>query len=146
MKNILFAAAIVLLTSSCSVGQPDIKYGSAECAHCRMNVMDKKFSAAITTDKGRSYVFDAAECMVPFVLTDAKVPETDVKNWYVADFAHPGVLIDATKAFYLHAPALKSPMNGNVAAFATAEDRTATEEEFPGEELDWDGAKKLLAE
>ena len=146
MKNLLFAAASVLLASSCSVGQPDINYGSAECAHCRMNVMDKKFAAAITTDKGRSYVFDAIECMVPFVLTDANVPEAVVKNWYVADFAHPGVLIDATNAFYLHAPKLKSPMNGNMAAFTTAADRTAAEAEFPGNELDWEGAKKLLAE
>lgn len=144
MKNPIFAAAIVLFASSCSVGQPDINYGSAECAHCRMNVMDKKFAAAITTDKGRSHVFDAVECMVPYVLTDANVSEAEVKNWYVADFAHPGALIDATKAFYLHAPKLRSPMNGNVAAFPTAAERTAAEAEFPGDELDWAAVKELF--
>jgi hypothetical protein len=37
-------------------------------------------------------------------------------------------------------------MNGDVAAFSTAADRTAAEAEYPGEELDWAGAKALLSE
>lgn len=146
MKNLLISATLALLASSCSVGQPKINYGHDECSNCRMNVMDKKFAAAITTVKGRNYVFDGPECMVPFVTKDAKVPEAEVKTWYVSDFAHPGALLDATTAFYLHSTKLHSPMNGDVAAFSTEAERTAAEEEFPGEELDWAGAKKLLSE
>ncbi|MGV9013506.1 MAG: nitrous oxide reductase accessory protein NosL [Flavobacteriales bacterium] len=146
MKNLIIGIAMSLLASSCSVGQPEIHYGHDECAHCRMNVMDKKFAAAISTVKGRSYVFDGPECMVPYVMTDAKVAEADVKTWYVTDFTHPGVLLDATKAYFLHSPKLRSPMNGNVAAFSTEGDRKAAEAEFPGEEMDWAGAKRLLAE
>ena len=71
---------MVLMMSSCSVGEPKINYGHDECAHCRMNVMAQKYAAAITTMKGRSYVFDDPECMVPFVVTDAKVPESDVNG------------------------------------------------------------------
>ena len=146
MKNLLVGTAMVLMMSSCSVGQPKINYGHDECAHCRMNVMDQKYAAAITTVKGRSYVFDDPECMVPFVVTDAKVPESDVKTWYVSDFAHPGTLLDATKAFYLHSPKLHSPMRGNMAAFSTEADRKAAESEFPGDVMDWTAAKVLLAE
>lgn len=146
MKNLLISATLVLLASGCSVGQPKINYGHDECAHCRMNVMDQKFAAAITTVKGRSYVFDGPECMVPFVVNDAKVPEGEVKNWYVADFAHPGALLDATTAFYLHSPELHSPMRGNTAAFSKETDRKAAEAQFPGDEMDWAGAKKLLSE
>ncbi len=146
MKNFLISASLVIMVSGCSVGQPKINYGHDECAHCRMNVMDQKFAAAISTVKGRSYVFDGPECMVPFVVNDAKVAESEVKAWYVADFAHPGTLIDATTAFYLHSPELHSPMRGNVAAFTSEADRKAVEGEFPGEEMDWAGAKKLLAE
>lgn len=146
MKNLLISATLVLLASRCSVGQPKVNYGHDECAHCRMNVMDRKYAAAITTVKGRSYVFDGPECMVPFVTMDANVPEAEVKTWYVSDFAHPGTLLHATTAFFLHSTALQSPMNGDVAAFSTAAERTAAEAEFPGEEMDWAGARKRLSQ
>lgn len=146
MKNLLPGTALVLLMSACGVGQPNINYGHDECAHCRMNVMEQKFAAAITTVKGRSYVFDDPECMVPFVVNDAKVAEAEVKTWYVADFAHPGKLLDATTAFYLQSPELRSPMRGNMAAFATEADREAAEQKFPGDKMDWATAKQRLAE
>ncbi|HMN06055.1 MAG TPA: nitrous oxide reductase accessory protein NosL [Flavobacteriales bacterium] len=146
MKNFLITAGLALLVTSCSVGQPEIKYGSSECAHCRMNVVDAKFGAAILTTKGRTYVFDAPECMVPFVGHNGQLVEEEVKGWYVSDFASPGTLIDATKAYYLHAPTLKSPMRGNVAAFATEEERKEASQHFPGDLLNWTAVKKMFAE
>ncbi len=146
MKNLLFATVLSLLGSGCSVGQPEIKYGADECAHCRMNVMDAKFAAAVQTVKGRSYVFDAPECMVPFVGPKGHLVEQEVKGWYVADFAHPGTLIDATKALYLHAPSLKSPMRGNVAAFSNEADRKEAMQHFPGTAMDWAAVKKLFTD
>ncbi|MCO6481822.1 MAG: nitrous oxide reductase accessory protein NosL [Flavobacteriales bacterium] len=138
--------ALVLFASGCSVGQPEIKYGSSECAHCRMNVVDAKFGAAIVTTKGRTYVFDAPECMVPFVGPNGQLVQQEVGGWYVSDFAHPGTLIDATKALYLHAPTLKSPMRGNVAAFATDDERKEAQKHFPGELMDWPAVQKLFSD
>jgi len=54
-------------------------------------------------------------------------------------------LIDATKAHYLSSPELRSPMNGNAAAFALEADRTAAAASFPGETLDWSAVRKRLA-
>jgi len=68
-----------------------------------------------------------------------------VKGWWVCDHAHPGTFIDATQAFYLHAATLHSPMNGNMAAFATAADRDAAAKDHPGETLDWSEARRLLS-
>jgi copper chaperone NosL len=135
---------MLTLLAACGVGQPKIDWGKAECAHCRMNVMDQHFGAAIITTKGRQYVFDSPECMVHFV-TGGAGATAEVANYHVADHAHPGTLIDATKAFYLHADDLRSPMGGNCAAFATAADREAAAKEHTGEALDWEGAKALLA-
>lgn len=146
MKHLLIATGLALMASGCTVGQPEIKYGADECAHCRMNVVDAKFGAAIQTVKGRNYIFDAPECMVPFTGPKGHLVEQEVKAWYVSDFAHPGTLLDATKAFYLHAPALKSPMRGNVAAFATEADRQVAMEHFPGEALDWPAVNKLFTD
>lgn len=146
MKELLFTLALAILATSCSVGQPKIDYGADECAHCRMNVVDAKFGAALQTTKGRNYVFDAPECMVPFVGPNGHLVKEEVAHWYVTDFAHPGTLIDATKAFYLHAPSLKSPMRGNVAAFATGADRQTAKQHFPGDDLDWQAVQKLFTD
>ncbi|MBV6404293.1 MAG: nitrous oxide reductase accessory protein NosL [Flavobacteriales bacterium] len=144
MKRALFAAALVLVAAGCSEGPPTIAYGADECAHCRMNVVDARFGAALRTLKGRTYVFDGPECMVPHVAKGA-VAEGQVAAWYVADMAHPGTLIDATTALYLHAPSLNSPMRGNVAAFANEADRKTAMEHFPGEALDWAAVKQMFS-
>lgn len=145
MKQLMMALALLLTLTNCSVGQPEVKYGQDECAYCRMNVVDAKFAAALQTTKGRTYVFDAPECMVPFVGPKGHLVPEEVAGWYVSDFAHPGQLIDAAQAFYLHSPELKSPMRGNVAAFASEADREEARQHFPGDVLDWSQVKKLFA-
>ena len=86
-----FLLFLPFLVSFASCGQtaPQIDYGKAECAHCRMNVVDQRFAAALVTQAGRQYVFDGPECMVPFV-AKGTVAEAQVASWYVCDHAHPG--------------------------------------------------------
>ncbi|HRH69595.1 MAG TPA: nitrous oxide reductase accessory protein NosL [Flavobacteriales bacterium] len=132
------------LSGACSTPEhPTIDYGKAECAYCRMNVMDRQFAAAIVTQQGRTYAFDSPECMVQHV-AEGRIAEDQVRGWWVCDHAQPGMLIDATTAHYLAAPSLKSPMNGNVAAFVSVAERTAATAAHPGEELDWKGMRKRL--
>lgn len=128
-----------LMLIACGKPSPSIDFGKAECAHCRMNVVDQKFAAAIVTTKGRQYVFDDLACMVQHV-ADGNIAENQVAAWYVCDHAHPGALIDATSAFYLSGPAFRSPMRGDVAAFAAEADRekARVEDAVP---LDWNGAR-----
>ncbi len=136
---------LVLLAStliSCGQAEPSIEFGKAECAHCRMNVVDRQFGAVITTQKGRQYVFDDVSCMVQFV-NEGTVAVDQVAGWYVCDHSRPGYLIDATSAFYLHGPAFRSPMRGDVAAFATAEAREQATTEG-GTPLDWAGAREAV--
>ena len=137
------SVAVLMIMGSCTQDGPRIHYGKAECANCRMNVVDQRFAAAIITKAGRLYVFDDAVCMVPFVI-GGTVAEDQVAGWYVCDHAHPGALLDATKAFYVHGPAYRSPMRGDVAAFATAADRDQAQGHEGGEALDWEHAKLLL--
>lgn len=142
------ATALLLLLSfnGCGhQGPPTIDYGKTECSFCRMNVMDRQFAAAITTVKGRTYAFDSPECMVGHVAA-GNIAEDQVQGWWVSDHAHPGTLMDATKAFYLHADALHSPMNGNTAAFATSDERAMALKSTPGEALDWSGARTSLSD
>ena len=140
-----FPILLLLATTIVSCGQqePQIDFGKAECAHCRMNVVDKKFGAAITTQKGRQYVFDDISCMVLHV-EKGTVAEEQVATWSVCDHAEPGKLIDATSAFYLHGPEFRSPMRGDVAAFSTEEEREKAASNTKAEKLDWNAARELL--
>lgn len=141
-RLLLFLLVISSTLFSCGQRAPQIDFGRAECAHCRMNVVDRKFGAAFTTAKGRQYVFDDAACMLRFV-AQGTVAEDQVARWYVCDHAHPGTLIDATAAHYKHGAAFRSPMRGDVAAFATEAER---DQAPAGEPLDWERARKKLLE
>ena len=140
------AMVCALFLASCGTSEkPVIAFGKVECEYCRMNVMDPQFAAAIVTRKGRTYAFDSPECMVQHV-AEGRVAEDQVAAWWVCDHAHEGVLIDATSAHYLRSPDLHSPMNGNVAAYASEADRSAAVDLFAGEPLDWSQARKRLTE
>jgi copper chaperone NosL len=136
---------LVLALFSCGQSEPSIDFGKAECAHCRMNVVDRQYGAALVTEKGRQYVFDDVSCMVHFV-EKGTVAEGQVKAWYVCDHAKPGTLIDATTALYLHGPAFRSPMRGDVAAFANAAKRAKAAAQGEAEPMDWTTVRLLLAE
>ena len=145
MRMSSFILFIALTLLSCTPVEPTIEFGKAECAHCRMNVVDRQFGAALVTEKGRQYVFDDVSCMVHFV-EKGTVAEGQVKAWYVCDHAKPGTLIDATTALYLHGPAFRSPMRGDVAAFGGEQTRNAAAAQGNAQTMDWKAVRQLLAE
>jgi len=55
------------LLTACSHEPDPIRYGKDACAHCKMTIMDKRFSAELITAKGKVFKFDAAECMAGFL-------------------------------------------------------------------------------
>jgi copper chaperone NosL len=79
-------------------------------------------------------------------VASGSIAEAQVGSWWVCDHAHPGTFIDATKAFYLHASTLKSPMNGNTAAFATDADREQAMRTEQGDAMDWMQARARLTD
>jgi copper chaperone NosL len=107
----------------CGGGTMEVVYdGSVECAHCKMNILDNRFGAALKTGKGRDYFFDGIECLVPFVHQSAEMKGQMAARLLVTDFNKPGTLIEAPQAYFMHSPALQSPMAGNVAAFSSEAD------------------------
>ncbi len=132
--TLIFLLAGSLL--SCGQAQPSIDYDHAECSHCRMNVVDRQFGAALVTLKGRQYSFDDVSCMLAYV-DGGSVADPQVAAWYVCDHAHPGVLIDATTAFYVQGDGFRSPMRGDAAAFVSIADRDVAMKVKEGEAMDW---------
>jgi copper chaperone NosL len=138
----LFPLLVTTLVA-CGQAEPAIEFGQAECAHCRMNVVDKQFGAALITQKGRQYVFDDISCMVKHVQSGT-IAEGQVSDWYVCDHSAPGTLIDATQALYLHGPSFRSPMRGDVAAFRSEEQRNLAKGKASDEAIDWERVRALL--
>ncbi len=107
-----------VVLSSCSADQQPIKYGTDNCDHCKMTIMDKRFGAEGVNKNGKAFKFDDLSCLAKFEKTGA------VKEglFYVATFdKNDGELFKADGLYFVQDDAFRSPMAGNVAAFSTEE-------------------------
>ncbi len=136
-----------IIHTGCSSPEPrTISYGQEDCTSCRMRITDRKFGAELVTVTGKTYVFDAPECMLGFVRTGTTVRADDVHSLWVTDFVRPGTLIDARTAYYLESEMIHSPMGMNTAAFGTASDRDRAALSFPGTARNYDAVYGLAAD
>ncbi|MEZ4905535.1 MAG: nitrous oxide reductase accessory protein NosL [Spirosomataceae bacterium] len=106
-----------------------INYGKDACEFCKMMIMDKKYAAEIVTDKGKAYKFDDLSCMVKYMKVN-KLNEANFSFFVVNDYSKPGELIDVKTATFLGSKDLRSPMRGDVAAFADKSVAEATKSRF----------------
>ncbi len=108
--------AFLLLLQSCSTGPEPIKLGKDSCHFCKMTISDERFGAEIVTRKSKVYKFDDPHCVNAF-LNSNTLEKEEIAGVYFVNFNKPHDLIDAGKAHFLQSPSLRSPMNGNIAAF-----------------------------
>ncbi len=136
-RPILFA--VLLFLAGC-VSEPKpvpIEFGKDACYWCKMTITDQRFGAELVTKKGKVYKYDDVACMINHFWEDPELSEKDVAFFLVVDYAHPGKLIDATKAVYIQSDKIHSPMASDVAAFESTEDAEAFLRKFGGEILNW---------
>lgn len=142
MKRIIFLTPSLLLLFfllSCNVEPQKINYGEDHCYNCDMTVVDKTHAGEYVTKKGKSYVFDAIECLV--MKMEKEQNEDLMAYTLVADFSNPGTLIEAKTATYLISEKIKSPMGANLSAFSTKEAAEKAREENGGELYTWEEIK-----
>ena len=126
MKNLLSILSFVaiFLLSSCSEKEVEpIHFGKDQCELCKMGIEDAKFGTELITEKGRVYKFDDLSCMQSYATENAE--QVGQAKLYVPDFL-TNELFPLEKATLITGGAIKSPMNGNVAAFI---DKTKAQEE-----------------
>jgi len=104
------------------------------CDVCKMTIVDLKFAPQLSTDKGKHYVFDDISCMVKFV---NKNNELVISKLYVPDYLNKLKFIEVQKAFYIRGGKVKSPMNGNIAAFKTAAEAELYAVQLNAELISW---------
>ena len=105
-----------------------------------MTLTDKKYGALIFTKKGKSYKFDATECMLDYVKED-KINDNEIDKYFVINITEPAVLTDASEATFLISPELRSPMGENISAFKNKSDAEKYQTQYSGEILSWDELK-----
>ncbi len=132
--SIIFLACFLLVLAGCTNTPKPIAYGSDGCHFCSMTIVDKQHAAQFMTKKGRSYTFDAIECMLNHV---KEMDATTVDLYLVNDYGAPGETIDAVKATFLISENIPSPMGEFLSAFATREAATYAQEKNEGELFTW---------
>lgn len=116
MKKLYFILSLALILASCSIEPSKIEYGKDACHFCTMTIVEKTHATEIVTKKGKSFKYDAIECMHNDLL---KRDNNEIELFFVTDYLNPTMLIDAKTATYLISPAIQSPMGANLSAFAT---------------------------
>ncbi|MCZ2443979.1 MAG: nitrous oxide reductase accessory protein NosL [Flavobacteriales bacterium] len=143
-KKTTIASSIMLLSFlfvSCGKKGPEpIILNKDNCEFCKMTISDGRFGAEIITSKGRVYKFDDISCMLKY---QNEQKETSFSSWYAHDYMASNQLIDATTAYYVNAESLRSPMRGDIAAFANKSDAEKIAVENQTQIFDWN---RLLAE
>lgn len=127
---------------SCTQNGPEpIKLNKDACDHCKMTIADGRFGSELITTKGRVYKFDDLSCLIGYDAANKTVP---VQSYYIHDFTARSVLIEATSAFYVKSEKARSPMRGDIAAFAKKEDAERLAREWGAVVSSWKDVPTLL--
>lgn len=142
MKNYLLGLVLLSLFGSCNKSPRPLDYGADGCHFCSMTIVDKQHAAQLMTHKGKTYSFDAAECMLHYL---QEIDTTKVKLFLVNDYYAPGQFVDATQATYLISENIPSPMGEYLTAFADKAAAQRTWEEHQGTLYTWQALQERFA-
>ncbi|MEO8710718.1 MAG: nitrous oxide reductase accessory protein NosL, partial [Parafilimonas sp.] len=134
---LLLPILMMFSLSSCNKAPQPITVGVDKCDFCKMPVSDARFGAEILTNKGKAYKFDDEHCLRSFLQQPSFSKEKSYTVYFV-DFSGNHSLIPASTSFFLKSSALRSPMNGNVAAFSNKDSLQKVNDKYPGTVLQWD--------
>ncbi|NJY62618.1 hypothetical protein HC174_07595 [Salinimicrobium sp. CDJ15-81-2] len=134
MKKLIFLPAL-LLVISCNTDPKPIHYGSDACDFCEMTIVSEVFAARAVSTKGKQFKYDAIECMV----NDLQQKDVEMAVIQVADYTHPGAMIDVENAVFVIDDSINSPMGANLAAVGK---ETDSAEEMRS--MDWDSLLELF--
>lgn len=144
IANLLVIGGTLLLFSGCKPRPQAIRYGSDSCAECSMTIVDKRYGCELVSGKGKVFKFDDINCLIEFARAKESKQEK-MAIWLATDFNNPENFIAVDRAVYLHHEKLRSPMRGDVAAFAdrSAAEATQTQLGGGGKILTWHEAHQL---
>ena len=137
--NQFLLITMLFVFTACSVEPAKISYGSDACHFCKMTIVEETHAAEIVTSKGKSFKYDAIECL----LNDLENHESQsVALFLVTDYLTPQKLIDATTATFLISKSIQSPMVANLTAFENLKDAEEYGKNENDKIFDWTDLQK----
>ena len=141
MEHFLSFLVIIVGLTSCTVEPAEVNYGKDGCSYCKMTIVDKQHASEIVTVKGKSFKYDAIECMI----NDLKTRNAeDIQIYLINDYADPGEFIPAESATFLISEGIPSPMGAFLSGFSNKEAAQSAMEEHGGHIYTWDLVKKEI--
>lgn len=135
LKHYSTITLLLLLCFGCNVKPQAIDYGNDGCHFCKMTIVDKVHAAEIVTKKGKTYTFDATECMINFT---KEFNTSDIQLYLSNNYNEPEALIDATQSTFLISKNVPSPMGAFLSAFKSEEDAKKVQKEKGGTLYNWE--------
>ena len=116
MKQFMYLCLLTLL--ACSSAPTQLIVGKDVCSFCKMTVSDNRFGGALRSPKGKTYLFDDAECLHNFIKEHKEFDFNKCSLWLV-DFSNPHYLMDIHQAYLVKSIHHKGPMSGDIIAFSS---------------------------
>ncbi len=135
------ASIFLMMMTGCSTEPQPLRLGKDNCDFCKMTISDKRFGAELVTKKGKIYKFDDGHCLLAF-LQAGTIEKTAIDAVYFTNFIGNNELLNVKQAWFLQSPKLKSPMNGNIAAFASEDSLHAWIPKYYGNMISWEEMQK----
>lgn len=137
VRGLAMGMISMIIFTGCNTEPQAIYIGKDNCEFCKMMISDSRFGAEIVTTKSKVYKFDDAHCILAFVKSN-KIIQTEIAGVYFTNFNTPHELIRSDKAYLLQSPHLKSPMNGNIAAFTSEDNLISMLPRLEGNKISWE--------
>ncbi|MEN3001951.1 MAG: nitrous oxide reductase accessory protein NosL [Armatimonadota bacterium] len=134
------ALLLLVLLAGCqrTVQPPTIRYGEDVCAQCRMIINEAPYACAVETQEGEIRKYDDFNCM--FLDSERIKP----KRYWVHRHDKPDEWLDGTKAYYVRADDLQTPMGSRTLAVATREEAERKAQQLKGKVFTFEGIRQEL--
>ncbi len=140
-KPVISIVLFMIFFSGCNAAPEPLQVGKDQCHSCKMTISDPRFGAEIVTRKSKVYKFDDAQCMLEFK-NSGTLETKEIKAVYFTNFDTPHQLIIANHSKFLKSEQLRSPMNGNIAAFENEAGLKKAQQSFAGTITTWNDLNK----
>jgi copper chaperone NosL len=109
-----------------------------------MSITDPKYGAEIVNRNGKTFKFDAVECMAKYIV-DGNIQKDKIYSMWTIDYSNPKTLTDAQRANYLRSKSLPSPMAMFLTSFSNLADLEKVKIQHAGEMLKWNDVLDLVS-
>lgn len=142
----LTGLGVLLAAAACRTPGPrPLAFGTEQCSHCHMTLIDPRFAGELVTTTGKVIPFDDVGCLAAYVAGDG-VPKERIASLWVNEFSAPDSMLEVRRAVFLRSDSLRTPMDYHVVALRPGPAADSVRAALGGELLSWHQVLRLIGE